>query len=232
MNFEAEIESGNFLFKFCRFNTNALQILINNTLYFSAPNNLNDPLDSRFSLKIANPLNFSSKTRESILNSRFFLSEEIIHLVKDIGSDLGRPSSQEKLFNEYFKHLQNTYFGICCFSMLYKEHLLWTHYTDETKGLCFVFDKDLLIDSIRKNIPRKYELIHRPLTYRGVKKLEVTLYRDGRIRQTINHLFSKTKHWRYEKEYRFVLTQDPRKFGDIVPERFDPYLVFDENCLK
>ena len=49
---DLELESGKYLFKYCKFDVNALQIIINKTLYFNTPNNLNDPLDSRFILDI------------------------------------------------------------------------------------------------------------------------------------------------------------------------------------
>lgn len=233
MDIEAEMKSGKYLFKFCRFNTNALQILINHTLFFCAPKYLNDPLDSQFNLKINNSKNFSEKTRKSILYSRFFLSEEIKYLIKDAGLDLGIESSHEKFFKEYFTQLQNDYHGICCFSQTHSENLLWTHYSDEAKGICFVFDKELLIAALKKNIDNNsYRLNHGPMTYRGVKKLETTIYKDGRLSWTLNHLFSKTKHWKYEKEYRIILTQLPRHTLDFEPVKFEPFLKIDETCLK
>ncbi len=233
LDIEDELNSGKYLFKFCRFNTNALQILINKTLYFCPPNKLNDPLDSQFNLKINKLNNFSQKTRESILSSRFFLSEKIKFLIKDIGLDLGKESSHESFFTEYFTHLQNDYHGICCFSQTHSDNLLWTHYSDEAKGICLVFDRALLITALKNNLNSgSYHLYHGSTTYRGIKKLESTLCKDGRLKWTLNHLFSKTKHWKYEKEYRLILSQLPRHSLELIPVNFNPFLKIDDTCLK
>ena len=63
VDYKEKLNSGKYIFKFFRFDINALQILANDTLYFSSSNKLNDPLDSRFKLKVINPNNFSKKQK-------------------------------------------------------------------------------------------------------------------------------------------------------------------------
>ncbi|MGE0076445.1 MAG: DUF2971 domain-containing protein [Bacteroidales bacterium] len=161
------------------------------------------------------------------------MSEEIKFLIKDAGLDLGEESSHEKFFKEYFTHLQNEYYGICCFSQSHSDNLLWTHYADEAKGICFVLDKELLIATLRKNLDsNSYQLHHRAISYSGVRKLETTIYKNGMLKWTLNHLLSKTKHWKYEKEYRLILSQLPRHALDFTPVKFNPFLRIDDTCLK
>ena len=233
IDYDKELESGKYLFKYCKFDVNALQIIINKTLYFSAPDKLNDPLDSKFELKIMNPNNFSTVTKEIIRESTSNLSEEINWLLRHYDSELDNKMGQEKLFKEYFSYIQSTVTGICCFSQTHSDNLLWTHYADQDRGLCFVFDKEKLHESLQNNLKgSNYRIVHDHITYRGVKKLEIRLYRNGEFGYSNYHLFSKTSHWKYEKEYRFVLKKYKKTLFSIPPDRFNPFFKYDNECLK
>lgn len=137
---DEELQSGKYLFKYCKFDVNALQIIINKTLYFSSPDKLNDPLDSKFILNIKNPNNYSKVTKNIIKESLSVNNPRINWELSDVSLEMGNKESQEKLFKEFFTHLQNTESGICCFSRTHSNHLLWSHYADGDKGFCFAFD--------------------------------------------------------------------------------------------
>lgn len=231
--FDLELESGKYLFKYCKFDVNALQIIINKTLYFSSPDKLNDPLDSQFDLKIKNPQHFSEETREIIRESTSDLSEEIRMLLRGLNPESDNLPSQEKLFKEYFTYIQNTFSGICCFSQTHSDNLLWTHYADQARGLCFVFDREKLHESFQKNLKgSNYRMMHDKISYNGVKKLDLRLFKGGEFDYTSAHLFSKTSHWKYEKEYRFVLEKYKKTLFKLTIERFNPFFDFDADCLK
>lgn len=208
-----------------------MQIAVNNTLFFCPTDKLNDPLDSRVKLKIINPHNYSYKTSDLIKGSGWFLNEELTTLLRDAGLQLGYEESQTKLFKEFFSHLQNNYLGICSFSNTHSENLLWSHYSNEAKGICFVFDNDQLLKSIKSKLSkRNVKIKHEKVSYRGVKKLEVKLFKNGEFEFTNNHLFSKTTHWKYEKEFRIVLMQNPGRY--LTNGKFYPFVDFDRDCLK
>lgn len=232
--YDNEFKSGKYLFKYCKFDINAIQIITNKTLYFSSPDKLNDPLDSKFDLKIKNSQYFSKETKTVLKESISNLSEEIREYLRNVGSELGNITSQERLLKEYFTFIQNTYLGICCFSRTHSENLLWTHYADQAKGVCLVFDKEKLLESFQKNLKKSnYKIIHHPVSYRGVKKLIVRLYKNGEIGYSNQYLFSKTSHWKYEKEYRFVL--EMRNKNDSLfykTNRFSHFFDFDIECIK
>lgn len=233
MNIKKELETGKYLFKYCSFNTNTLQIIINNHLHFAFPHKLNDPLDSKFKIKISNPQNFSNKTINEIKGSRIVLNDKISLLLKDVNLQLGDKEKQKELLFEYFSFIQNNFFGLCCFSKTYENNLMWSHYTNEAKGLCLVFDKALLLKSTEDYINNNhYHLINENVTYRGIKNLNVTLLKNGKIKYSLNHFFSKTKHWKYEEEYRMVLAQKTRTAFDFNPILFYPFVKFDKNSLK
>lgn len=234
IDYDKELESGKYLFKYCKFDVNALQIIINKTLYFCPPDKLNDPLDSKFELEIKNPNNFKKKTKEIIRESTYNLSREIHELLRDANCELGNVKSQENLFKEFFAYMHNFYAGICCFSTkINDQNLMWSHYANEGKGVCIVFDKEKLNHSLENNLEYGYCLFpDRTVNYNGVKTLEVEITDDGEFLYTFEHLFSKTKHWSMEEEYRIILEKNKSRLFDPSPHKFNSFLRFDNKCLK
>lgn len=184
-------------------------------------------------MKIKNPQHFSEVTKEIIRESTSDLSEEIRMLLRGFYPESGNISSQEKLFKEYFTYIQKTYSGVCCFSQTHSDNLLWTHYADQARGICFVFDKEKLHESFQKNLKgSNYRMMHDHVTYKGVKKLDLRICKNGEFDYNSAHLFSKTSHWKYEKEYRFVLEKNKKTLFKLTIERFNPFFDFDADCLK
>jgi|GEM_PF-6634440 len=230
---DRELESGKYLFKYCKFDVNALQIIINKTLYFSTPEKLNDPLDSKFDLKIKKSDNFSQTTLDIVKYSGFSFREEFRELLVDVSSIITNHSIQKMLFEEYFTYMQNTYVGICSFSTkISSANLLWSHYADEAKGLCLVFDKEHLIQSLIKHKSIGSKLFQDPVNYEGIKPIEVEINEDGSFNYTFDHLLSKTQHWAEEKEFRMIKKSYITGPSDFNFNRFYPFSKFDDLCLK
>lgn len=233
---DRELESGKYLFKYCKFDVNALQIITNNTLYFSSANNLNDPLDSNFELEIKNPLNFSEITKNIIRDSLLVQNRSINYLLKKHELKMGDISSQKELFRAFFSHIQNTESGICCFSRTINNHLMWSHYADGDKGLCLVFDKGKLDESFERRLKsqkiKRYRMVHRHITYGKIPVLNILLYKRGGFSYSERHLFSKVADWKYEKEYRFVLQLNTNKFFIDDISSFNPFFEFEKDCLR
>lgn len=230
IDYNEELESGKYLFKFCKFDVNALQIIINKTLYFCAPNKLNDPLDSSFDLEIENPENFSAKTREYIRHPGFPINERVKFLVRDVGLEMGEVDKQKELLKEFINDMQNRFVGICSFSTrAFDQNTMWSHYANEAKGVCLVFDKEQLTKSLLDNRLRNYRMVKERVDYDGIKLLRVEINEEGEAIGNVEHLFTKTKHWSGEEEYRIILELNPDIYNSNV---FDPFLNFDDKCLK
>lgn len=228
---DKELESGKYLFKYCKFDINALQIIINKTLYFSSPDKLNDPLDSNFDLVIENPENFSDKTRDYIKYSGFPINEKVKSMLRDYSLLLDNFAKQKTLLTEYCHDMQNNYLGICSFSIkVINQNLMWSHYANEAKGLCLVFEREQLAQSLMKYKLKNYTLTRDSVSYDGIKPLDVLINKKGEIASSFDHLFSKTKHWMGEKEYRIIL--EKHETDGLNPNEFDPFLKFDDDCLK
>lgn len=230
IDYDKEFETGKYLFKYCKFDVNALQIIINKKLYFCAPDKLNDPLDSSFDLEIENPENFSAKTREYIRHPGFPINERVKFLVRDVGLEMGEVDKQKELLKEYINDMQNRFIGICSFSTrAFDQNTMWSHYANEAKGVCLVFDKELLTKSLLDNRLRNYRMLKERVDYDGIKLLRVKINEEGEAIGNVEHLFSKTKHWSGEEEYRIILELNPEIDNSNV---FDPFLKFDDDCLK
>ena len=181
------------------------------------------------------PENFSGVTKEIMEESMFIQNSEIKWLLKEQLLK-GNLEKQKELFEKFFTHIQNTESGICCFSGTHSNHLLWSHYADGDKGLCLVFDETKLHESLEKNLKsqkrKKYRIVHGHINYRKIPKLNITLYKNGEIGYSEFHLFSKVADWKYEKEYRFVLKLNLKRLSIQDTSPFNPFLGFDEGCLK
>ena len=105
------------LFKFRVINKYLTDCLENGTIYFAHPTRLNDPFDCRVDIKKAADhavSNLSGKKKQNfsnLLNLRGLLDRVQI----DTGN-----------------------VGICSFSLILEDTLLWSHYADEHRGLCLM----------------------------------------------------------------------------------------------
>jgi len=231
IDYDEELQSGKYLFKYCKFDVYTIQTIINKALYFCTPDKLNDPLDSNFDLMIENPENFSDKTRDFIRFSGFPISERVKSLVRCANLILGDVEKQKEFLTEFSHDTQNKFLGISSFSTKVKDkNLLWSHYANEAKGLCLVFDKEQLIQSLCKNKLKYYRMYKGNVSYDGVKPLIVEINKEGELLYTYDHLFSKTQHWAEEEEYRVII--EKIDYDWFNPNYFDPFLNFEDQCLK
>ncbi len=119
-----------------------------------------------------------------------------------------------KLLNDPFegqiigdKKIQNIFqnAGICSFSRVEDNLLMWSHYANSHNGICYGFDKRLLAESLWKNVNAKGETFFEegdvlytsspPHVYdKGFGKYEAK-----------DIIFNKSLGWSYEQEYRIAV---------------------------
>jgi hypothetical protein len=110
------------LFKYRSFDRNALSILIDRELYFSSPNQLNDPLDCTIDVAAALTAALKSILNEKIPSGRLPDLFEALEWIEKHGDELNK----EKI-------------GVLSLSATPSNAVMWSHYADEHKGLCFGF---------------------------------------------------------------------------------------------
>lgn len=214
--------------KFFSGNENAKDNLKNSTLWFSFPEDFNDPFEGRIKVKKTYEDNtFSSRSeaeKVADLNSEYFYKfnkefydhlvglgalEDKIEFIFRLWADIAKDANTEIINSE----------GYCCFCKWNKKSLLnqlmWSHYANGLRGFCLVFDQKKLHDSLiemndEESLyfePVKYKdelpelnIYHHMVSHLGGEIDVEDLINDFNIKSRS----TKSKVWRYEKEYRAI----------------------------
>ncbi|MFC1537317.1 DUF2971 domain-containing protein [Gemmatimonadota bacterium] len=174
--------------------THLRKILLKNKLWFSSPKDINDPLEFRPYFKI-------EKSKNDLQNAREFISD----LLKDEEPSYVEIAinNTEVVYDSLAEHSNNilSEVGVCCFSYLNDNLLMWAHYSDGHCGYCIEFStlnngifKDYSFgNSLDVQYQKKYPLIN------------LSDIQDKNYDTIVPLLFrSKSKDWEYEKECRFL----------------------------
>ncbi len=164
------------LYKYRNFGEYTDQIILNSELYFASHTSFNDPFDCNLEYKDFN----------------FYTDEEFNKYCKEKG--LGVRNKEEylqELKKECISSIAKV--GILSMSLTYKNILMWSHYSEYHKGLCFGFDLRIFnsYSKVSYHMDSEYKLISffdsDPLAITDIRKMFTT----------------KSKFWKYEKEVRF-----------------------------
>jgi hypothetical protein len=182
------------LFKFRSINKYLIDTLVKSTIYCANPVRLNDPFDCQVDIRkaVENAIPFlSGKKRQNLMK-------------------LSKP-------NGFFDNIQTSIknVGVCSFSLILEEPLLWSHYADGHKGLCLTYEmpfqsffkpsktipgaiipvdygENQLTDWLIENTPEKAKMNTKKLSYDLISKI----------------LSIKGEGWKYEKEARIICNRE------------------------
>ena len=176
-----------FMFKYRTINSTK-KILENNSLWFSSPNDFNDPFDCQIVPNTNNTL----EEIETFLknNSEGKIDEKQL---KDIAKEaFETPGKWKSIIENTFDNIINKS-GICCFTKDERNLLMWSHYSESHKGICLKFD--ILKDP-------DFFVYPLPVNYRD----DYPDYNHLGNRQTLVNdiVLSKSKDWIYEQEIRVL----------------------------
>jgi len=133
-----------------------------------------------------------------------------------MGTDM-RDKSYRKLFRD-FKNKIDARYGIICFSKAWVNPLLWSHYANKHKGVCFGFD-----------IPEK---LIKEVSYSGKRlpeKFRTKLSKDFSENGVNEFLTIKFKDWEYEDEIRLIVPlNETEKQDNLYFKKFDDNLILRE----
>jgi hypothetical protein len=203
------------LFKYMPFNFNAVKLLTNNELWFGKPDTQNDPNEAEFILR----------TLEKIIGIHEFriaIQDELEYLISRKESDNQYLNGFENLeFENNLKKIVRDYLGICSMSTICNDILMWAHYADNNKGICLVFDKDILTNSLT---------MHSDKVSYSSSITNANFFKTGKTGQLIlDRIFymEKLDNWKYESEFRFVIRYNDR----IAQDNVDRLESFPENAI-
>ena len=131
---EIDVQNPSSLFKFFRFDKNALSGLIKDTLWFADPRSFNDPFDML--------LTFDES----------FTNYELATYLNNCAVTRGEPQiytadNVQDQRDEILKSLDDTRniiqsCGVVSFSATPYESLMWSHYADQHRGFCIEFERN------------------------------------------------------------------------------------------
>ncbi len=192
-------------FKYRFINKNLIDSLVNGSLYFALPSKLNDPFDCQIDLR---------KSAKYAASKSSGVKQEI--LLKIAGTDTFVDDIQ----------LRMTKIGVCSFSLSLEESLLWSHYADEHRGICLLYEftESFFLDKVNKIVgvsDIKYG--ENPLSDWLIESIPEHITDDFYDHFTIELLkrvlIVKAEGWRYENECR------------IIREHSGPFII-PKKCLK
>lgn len=210
----------NRLYKYRALNQNGLKILINQEVYFSKPEQLNDPLDYQLPLMRIIQSAIDGEIDPNLKEVLSFLTE-----LKAMNYDTRKEENHIEKIENGLKDM-----GVLSLSRTPEDPLLWAHYANEHRGFCIGFgikelsnhfkSQDIHGDDVvyKKNLaPLKDALIKTGkelLSY--MKSQNIKCVKDLNKKQ-IEYFYvpliwklgfycfrMKSEAWDYEEEFRFI----------------------------
>ena len=181
----------NLIYKYAPVNGYTLKNLILKKLWFNQVNQVNDVQEGL--ITFVNPDFKPSK--KAIAN---FIKK--YNLEKDYVNNFLKNFDFVRFYRRHWRVFEISKYRISCFSKNNNGPLMWAHYADRHKGICLVYDRNILLKNIRVGNP---DVDFMTVVY-GAKPNVALLENNNTIsfeadKQIIS---TKDKIWRYEKEVR------------------------------
>lgn len=177
------------LYKYVAWNNYAKENLEESKLRYNTPEQFNDPFDSFPRIEL------TSKERAGIVKiceeddgvSEKFISDMPDNLLLTIFNNMDKSS------------LNNTKYGVTCFSKKNDNILMWSHYANNHTGICLGFEID---ENEQFNIQSGIREMLIPIEYSQDNKRPVFTFQPNNPSYMDAVLKKKGKDWEYEDEYR------------------------------
>ncbi len=185
------------LYKYESFNTQSLSNLKTGSIYFSLPNQFNDPFDCSLPVSLDLSLDSIEWFRTEFIK-RGNLPILTCKQLEEIDKEKLLLLLENAMFEALADKLKGK--GVSCFSSEYNNILMWSHYGAKHTGFCLEFDTK----HEPFNKAKKVEYID------DFPKLnaEETII-DLNIEPILKLLHTKAKPWQYENEWRCIHYESP-----------------------
>ena len=161
-------------YKYKAWDKYAKRIITHQELYFASPKDFNDIFDCQ---------------AHGTMSNYQFANDPI--LITGDGRIIHYPGNPSTLLDKATKRGVDTC-GVCCFSKSYNSILMWSHYADYNKGVCFRFD----LDKIKINVGFA-DIIY--------VKNKPTYDYNNPDENKLKWFFYKNRVWKYEREIRGLI---------------------------
>ena len=142
-------------------------------------------------------------------NRQYVHVEREYNILNSISPD--DPEFRDKVYKSWERIKQNIAedFGVVCFSKSQFNMLLWSHYADSHRGVCFEYD------STERPITKWKKYSYLPVEYSDNRRVDVSSM--GFEQAIFNLLTTKGSDWAYEQEYRLITTRGPGYQTNRIP---------------
>ena len=231
--------SENTLYKYSTINHHLINNLKNGTLHFKCHVKYNDPFDCRLKIRVdGTQEEWESYRRINDLNE-----EQLARIKKK--NTITEENSGLHYKQLHKKALKNA--RISCFSTVFNNILMWSHYADSHKGICLIFESSPVpnepnVKSLRFHKEDINNLTN-PLDDNVLPILKVNY--KAELPGTYNFLelnsadiepflITKAPDWQYESEWRILAPDDYLLRGDNPRYETEQLkgLIFGMNCSK
>jgi len=196
-----------YLYKYSRISPHTFEQIKESYLWFSDKDNLNDPFDLNYQLE------------DNMLDKYITLSTQ--HIKESLSQELGKYGKtyprcidkilKEMIGDEEFRKRTHDFvsteifrYKVCCFTTSYLNELMWAHYGNSHKGICFKYDFSHSTDI--------YKCLY-PVHYSDER------FNANSVQEIIPTLLQKSKRWECEEEWRILNLEEGKT-------------PIQKNCLK
>ena len=188
------------LYKYRQLNAYSLASLTNNTVWLAKPKSFNDPFDCAITLD-------QQKYKESVLHAVSVAVERAkpeglrLEHLQDIWP--GDKEAFETFRDGILSLIQKM--GVCSFSAVSDNVLMWSHYADNHKGFSVEYDS--------REGTKLRELAHKVTYTNEVPSLAAADFAPPNNEKAFDALWlTKAKCWEYEQEWRVMMNEGDKSF--------------------
>ena len=188
------------IYKYTRISDDLKNSIKESYLWFSTSEFLNDPFDLVFRLS-------DTFMKETLSQAAQEMHRDVIEKGKEIGRDIDAghllSTSIALLDTEWFIENSRDFFNksfpysVCCFTKSESNILMWSHYAENHKGVCLIYDL--------KETPEIWKFLF-PVKYRKTFPIP-----ENMDEIPTKSLLTKSPEWAYEKEWRILYLMDQGK---------------------
>lgn len=205
------------LYKYRYFDQNDYHImsLVKPYLRFTSALNFNDPFDTSLQYNyLDQPPGIQLKWAIEFTKNEFqqLGKSEVIKKAKAQLFKINNDSNHIEWAKKNYVKKNYDKFGICCLTPFQKNLLMWAHYSDNHKGFCIGYDTNKIVE-LQKLITKKNELLQLVKIRYSNSIPNINFYKSMSSGSWENDLYkmvyTKSKHWSYENEYRLTYWDHP-----------------------
>jgi hypothetical protein len=119
------------------------------------------------------------------------LRQDAMRMLADPSRNPRNPAVSSVIEDEHSRRITND-IGVLCVSEINDDILMWSHYADCHRGICFEFDGMGTL------------MAHAQKVSYATERQFINPYRDDNVTAMEKALLTKSDHWSYEREWRLI----------------------------